>query len=292
MTSGLLPFDLVIAAYNVALACVWAAASPRSAVAPWLAAAHVGAAALPWFLRHARTSPALPRVVLREGYPLLALGVFWAELGLLHRLRQIPTHDLLVAAWDRALFGVHLHLAWPAAMPQRWLDEGMHFAYFAYYLLLIVPIAVGLMRRREAFRDLMLRMMATYLVCFAFYTVFPVYGPHSTPGAPHTGTPGFFETLIRHAHQAGDSPGTAFPSSHVAGVVAIAWFAWLWLPRGQAWILTVLAALVTVGTVYTGNHFALDALVGVLWGVVAQTVLVPALRRLVERVPEGAAAIA
>lgn len=292
MTSGLLPFDLAIAAYNVALACVWAAASPQSAAAPWLALAHLAAAALPWTLRHRWTAPSLPRVALREGYPLLALGVFWAELGLLHRLRQLPTHDALVAAWDRALFGVHLHLAWPAAMPERWLDEGMHFAYFAYYLLLVVPIAVGLMRRREAFRDLMLRMMITYLACFAFYAVFPVYGPHSMPGAPHHATPGFFESLIRHAHQAGDSPGTAFPSSHVAGVVAVAWFAWIWLPRPAAVSLAALAALVALGTVYTGNHFALDALLGLLWGIVAQTVVVPALRRLAERAPERAAAIA
>src|SRR5512139_2718847 len=151
MTSALLPFDLAIAACNVVLACAWASAIPVSALAPWLVAAHLAAAALPWLLRQAPSPRGTALAVLREAYPLLALGVFWAELGLLQRVRQLPTHDALVAAWDRAFFGTHLHLAWPAAMPQRWLDESMHFAYFAYYLLLAVPIGVALMRRREAF---------------------------------------------------------------------------------------------------------------------------------------------
>jgi membrane-associated phospholipid phosphatase len=122
--------------------------------------------------------------------------------------------------------------------------------------------------------------------------MFPVYGPHSMPGAPHHGTPGFWEGLIRQAHHAGDSPGTAFPSSHVAGVVAIAWFAWIALPRAAAVALTVLAALVTVSTVYTGNHFAIDALIGLLWGVAAQVVVLPALQRGAARAPEEAAVIA
>ena len=292
MTSGLLPVDLVIAVYNAWLACAWIGGLGRSPLAPWLVAAHAVGAALPWLLRRGTGAPGRALSALREVYPLLAAAFFWSELGILQRVRQLPSHDPLVAGWDLALFGAHLHLTWRAAMPWRWLDEGMHFAYFAYYLLLVVPIGVALAGRREALRDLSLRLVCAYLPCFLFYTIFPVYGPHSMPGAAHVGEPGFFESLIRAAHRAGDSPGTAFPSSHVAGVLAVAWFARLWLPRGVAVFLAAMAALVTVSTVYTGNHFTIDALVGLLWGVAAQAVLVPWLRRAVGRVPGRAAAAA
>ena len=103
----------------------------------------------------------------------------------------------------------------------------------------------------------------------------------SVIAAFHFGRQGFTDILTVPflTGAAGDSPGTAFPSSHVAGALTVAWFGCLWLGRAGAALLCVLATLVTVGTVYTGNHFAIDSLAGLLWGAGAQALIVPALAR-------------
>lgn len=280
MTRGLLPVDLLVAAFNAAMACVWAAAAAgegvsRVPVAPWLTAAHAAAAALPWVLRDRWKVPSRPCLLLREIYPLFGIAVFWAELGLLAQVRPLPPHDGLVAAWDRALFGVHFHAVWGPAAPWPWLRESMYFFYFSYYVMLIIPAVVIITRgRRDSIRDVTLRLMATYLTCFFFYALFPVHGPRASDPvsmAPHHAA--FFESVVERAREAGDSPGTAFPSSHVAGVVAVAWFARRWFRARTAAALALGALLVALATVYTGNHFAIDALVGGLWGVAVQVFL-------------------
>lgn len=286
MIRGLLPVDLLVAAFNAAMACVWAAAAwgigaPRVAGAPWLSAAHAVAAALPWVLRDARWLRARAHPLLREAYPLLGIVLFWAELGFLARVRALPAHDAQIAAWDRSLFGVHLHAVWGPAAPWPWLRESMYFFYFSYYLMLVIPALVILARgRRDAIRDVTLRLMATYLTCFLFYAVFPVHGPRAIDPVqvpPHRAA--LFESLVESARATGDSPGTAFPSSHVAGVVTVAWFGRRWFGRWAASILAAGALLVTLATVYTGNHFAIDALAGAAWGIAVQALLVPALAR-------------
>jgi membrane-associated phospholipid phosphatase len=284
VTRGLLPVDLLVAAFNAGMAGVWAAAAagvgaPPVPVAPWLAGAHAAAAALPWVLCDRGGLPRRPCSLLREIYPLFGIAVFWAELGLLARLRPLPSHDALIAALDRAIFGLHLHAVWEPAAPWPWLRESMYFFYFSYYVMLIVPAVVVIARgRRDSIRDVTLRLMATYLTCFLFYSVVPVHGPRTfdpVPLGPHHA--GLFESIVERARETGDSPGTAFPSSHVAGVLTVAWFGRRWFGRGTFAALAAGAVLVTLSTIYTGNHFAVDALCGAMWGAAAQALLVPAL---------------
>jgi membrane-associated phospholipid phosphatase len=260
------PVDWVLAAYNVALVPVWLGLVSRSPAAPWLALAHGLAACLPLLLRRSRL-PAGVRALV-DLTPVLALAFFWAELGALQALRGLPPQDALVRRLDLALFGVHWSEVWSRAMSDAWMSELMHFGYFLYYLVLAVPpIVILLLRGRDAFRSLALAVMVTYLSCFLFYLVFPVYGPRAmaAAGAAQAPSGGFFHGLVEAARESGDSLGTAFPSSHVAGAVTMAWVAWRFLPRAWAALLSIAAALVTLSTVYTENHYAVDALAGFLW---------------------------
>ena len=53
--------------------------------------------------------------------------------------------------------------------------------YWAYYLLIgLPPLALMLLGRTAALRDLVFRLMLTYLTCYAIYLVYPVYGPGLT----------------------------------------------------------------------------------------------------------------
>jgi membrane-associated phospholipid phosphatase len=274
------PVDWVVASYNAILAVVWLGLVPRAPGALWVVLAHAVAAGLPWLFR---SIPPVPRWLrpLRDGYPFLGLALFWAELGPLQTLRAVPPHDPFVRSLDLAIFGVHWHEIWMNAMPGRWISETMHFSYFLYYLLLVIPpLAIGLSRGPRAFRSVALAVTITYLSCFLFYLAFPVYGPRASDAASLAAAPdGFFHTLVDRARASGDSPGTAFPSSHVAGAVTMAWLGWRWLSRRWALVLTLAALAVALATVYTRNHYAVDALAGFIWVVPLQGWLAPGLER-------------
>ena len=275
------PVDWIIASYNAILAVTWLGLASRDAGASWLALAHAGAAVLPWLLRGLPQAPP-PARALRDGYPLIGLAFFWAELGPLQALRGAEPRDLFVQQLDLALFGVHWHEIWMSVMPGRWVSEVMHFAYFLYYLILVIPpLAIGFHRGPRAFRSVALALVITYLSCFLFYVVFPVYGPRASDAASLAAAPdGLFHSLVERARASGDSPGTAFPSSHVAGAATIAWLGWRWLSRRWFAILALAALAVALATVYTQNHYAVDALAGLLWIVPLQGGLAPALEGL------------
>lgn len=285
-----LPVDRCVALYNAIFAGFWIASATRVPYAPWLAFAHVVAAMLPALLRRAPDELSPPVRLLRELYPLIWLGAFWPELDLLHQLHIPPTFDHQIAALDLALFGVrgtHVDLVWMWRMPYRWLSEPMHFAYWAYYLLIgIPPLAFAALGRTAALRDVVFRMMLTYLTCFVIFIVYPVYGPGLTlPRYSGPLTDGLFYRLVRASLGAGDSPGCAFPSSHVAGAITIAFAAARWTPRWIGALLWAEAIGVLVSTVYTQNHFPIDALAGLAWGLLLQMAVAPPLVRWLERRP-------
>jgi membrane-associated phospholipid phosphatase len=130
---------------------------------------------------------------------------------------------------------------------------------------------------RPALRDYVFSMTLTHLVCFAIYLGFPVLGPWQF--GSHGNVPvGLFFSLNAAVQQAGDSLGTACPSTHVAGSATVALVAWRRLPRPLAIALTVDAALIGLATVYTQNHYAFDVLTGVVVVLVLQGAAAPILR--------------
>jgi membrane-associated phospholipid phosphatase len=191
--------------------------------------------------------------------------------------------DRQIAALDHALFGVHLHEIWLPRMGAVWMSELMHFFYYAYYPSIYIPaIAVAIMGKHTAIRDMTFRLTVVYLTCFVVYIIFPVDGPHvlmeHTQGAH---TDGFFYGLVEMAQQIGDSRGCSFPSSHVAGATTIAILAWRWLPRWAGILLTIEAIGVLLSTAYTQHHYFVDSVAGMLWALLFNFVLaVPLLRAL------------
>jgi len=280
VSSAVRPVDRLIAAYNVLLVIVWGSLIGRADHAAPIALAHAAMLSLPWLLeRGAARFGAFTRT-LHDVYPLVLMLAFWTELGFLRPFHG-PTHDAWVTALDLAVFRVHLNVVWMPAMPWLGFSELMHLSYYAYYIIIIgPPLVLLLTRRREAMRDMVLRLMVTYLGCYTLYLMFPVDGPGHTmvhyQGAPNTG---FFYHLVHEAGDFGDSMGTAFPSSHVAGSLTAAWAGWRWFSRPVAILLALEAAGVVVATVYTQNHYAIDVLAGILWAVLLQLTVVPVLAR-------------
>lgn len=274
------PMDRVLSAYHALLAVAWLLLF-RDAwpLALALAGLHAALAFLPRAIPRVPERLPAPLAALRLGYPALSLFPLWSELGFMHRLRAPLGHDGAIARLDHSVFGIHWHAAWHVAMPEAWLSETMHGLYVSYYLILVTPlVATALLRRSEAFRDVSFRLMLTYTACFAAYVFFPVYGPrHSDPTTVAGG--GIFAPLMERLFATGDSPGTAFPSSHVAGAMTSAWLSLRWLPRPVGIALLAGAIGVAFATVYTGNHYAIDALTGLLFAGLLQTAVAPIFER-------------
>lgn len=287
LTRGVLPLDWLMAAYNLLLGAIWWANWRLAPYAPGIAIAHLAAAGLPWLIARAPRRRWGWIAAWYDLYPLLLLLPFWTELDLLRGVLGSHGFDAQVRSLDLALFGMHPHAVWLPRMDTLWISEPMYFVYYAYYATIFAPpIVLAFLGRRAALRDATFRLMATYLLCYLVYIVFPVYGPHILePGhqGPHAN--GFFYQLVAAAHAAGDARGTAFPSSHVAGAVTIAFIAWRWFPRGLALLLALEAVGVALSTVYTQNHYGMDSLAGIAWAVAIQVGVVPLLGYL--RRPAG-----
>ena len=268
--------DWILAAYNLLLIGRWAPLVPQYETARWLVVVHGIALGVPWLLARA---PAPGQRWLRrlyDLYPLAWICAFWRELDVHGRFLSNAPYDRALVWLDQHLFGVHLNALWLAAMPGRAFSEMMHLCYFSYYpLLLLVPILVAFGPGRVR-REGTLRIAVAYLACFAVYALCPTTGPDILHVVfPESVRGGLVFHLNHLIQDSGDSLGTAFPSSHVAGSVTLTWLLWRLGHRR----LGIAGAVITLGvlgaTVYTQNHFAVDSLAGLLLAVGLQGWVVP-----------------
>jgi hypothetical protein len=275
------PVDRLLAAFNLIMALFWATVLDASAAAPWICAAHAAAIALPWLFAHPEQL-SHPVRVLRRAYPLLWLLAFWTEVDPLRRALHVYANDTVIRALDIAAFGVALHAEWMPAMPSLWVSEPLHFAYFAYYAAIALPLlALALQRRRADLHEAELRLLLTYTACFVAYALFPVDGPHRFEPM-YAGRPadGLWYRVVHSINDAGGALGAAFPSSHAAGAVTIAYLGWRFFSRPVARLMTVHAVMVVLATFYTQYHYAIDAAAGTAWALALQIWIAPALLRV------------
>jgi membrane-associated phospholipid phosphatase len=150
------------------------------------------------------------------------------------------------------------------ALPFTWLSELLHLFYFSYYLLIPALGLVLYVRRREAFRRFLFASILTFLACIAVFTLFPVLGPNYVfERGADTIPVGPIARSVHRLVDAGSSPGTAFPSSHVAvGVVVL--LATLRWARRWTWLFAPVVLGLWWGTVYGVFHYVVDGIAGSL----------------------------
>jgi membrane-associated phospholipid phosphatase len=262
----LLPVDLLLLGY---LAVVSAVAIHRAGARPacwWVVAANGLTAVLIALLGR----PGLGRVgrTLREIYPLLLLVGLYGQLDVLNT-GGVRVHDGLVQRWELALFGAQVSREWWRAAPSVLWSTVLHAAYFSYYFVVSIPALYFLYRGDlAAVRRFVLAVMTTFVVCYLVFIFFPVAGPYYMFPRPSAW---FLDNgaarLVYDTLAEGSSYGAAFPSSHVAATVAAA-LAAASGSRRLGLLLLVPTILLGVGVVYCQMHYGVDALSGLMVGVV------------------------
>jgi membrane-associated phospholipid phosphatase len=267
------PLDAWTLAYaivsTVALVQCW----PRLLGREWLLAGHVLLFALVFLAAELRRRR--PGAFLAEFYPVIVVTGLYTEVGMLNTAIGI-SHDTLVQSWDRAVFGGQPSLDWIRAQPWPWMSAVLHLAYMSYYVIVPgAPLGLWLSGRREAGRETVLRIMATFYVCYTAFLLFPVAGPRFLfPMAENAATAVAPAQWVHAILKSGSAWGTAFPSSHVAVALVAALSALLaWARLGIP--LVILSVLLALGTVYGQFHYATDAVAGAVTGVVMLSVRSP-----------------
>ncbi len=222
------------------------------------------------------TRPGLGRLgrTLREIYPLLLLAGLYGELDVLNGRGTVPVHDALVQRWELAIFGSQISREWWQAAPSRFWSSLLHAAYFSYYFVVTIPAFYFLWKGDlRAARHFVLVVMTTFVLCYLTFIFFPVAGPYYLfPRPPEWFTDNGPAHLVYQVLAAGSSYGAAFPSSHVAATVAAAVAA----GRGSFKLGLAMAIptfLLTVGVVYCQMHYGVDAVAGMVVGVITAKAL-------------------
>jgi membrane-associated phospholipid phosphatase len=209
------------------------------------------------------------RGALRSWLPIAALPLIYKEVGVLNTLFVQGYHDTAIQSLELSIFGTQAAVAFREAAPWKPLSEYLHFGYFGYYALFPLLGGTLYLRGRQADYDRALTItIGTFLVCYLIFIVYPVAGPWYHFARPAAGDLGWvFPGLIHAVLERGAAEGAAFPSSHAAAAVAI-WLAAWKLERKVFWVLSAIVPSLVLGTVYGGFHYAVDALAGVLTGIV------------------------
>ncbi len=257
------PVDVVLLAYLAVISVMAVARLGRFPACRWVLLANALTALLIWLL----SRPGLGVVgrALREVYPILLLVSLYSAIDLLNGGGAVPVHDALVQHWEQALFGFQPARDWWRASPSTSWSTVLHGAYFAYYL--IIPLPVGWFAWTgdlTALRRTVLYVTVTFVACYLAFVFFPVAGPYYEFARP-TGT--FVQNpmarLVYDVLASGSAYGAAFPSSHVAATVTATATAMIG-SRKLGWLLVVPTALLTIGVVYCQMHYAVDAIAGVV----------------------------
>jgi len=221
--------------------------------------------------------------VVRDWLPCILILVAYREAGLL--VIPDPSHrlDYVFVHWDQML----LNNSWVTsalAVGSPWLQRYLEFAYFLCYPVVPLGVATLYLTRRgsdsllspsrdtSAVEHYWTAVLMAALTCYVLFPLFPLTPPrelfHDLPGPQ--GAPGLrgLNHWLLNRYAVGAS---LFPSGHVASATAAALAIRRYAPRAGLVFLLV-AASITVATVYGRYHYAADALAGAVVGVTAYLV--------------------
>ena len=202
--------------------------------------------------------------------------------------RIFPNLDHLFASWEQQLFGFQPALLFCEAMPSKWFSELMMMSYSSYYPLIAVITLFYLFCRQQEFERATFIIIGAFFIYYLIFDFLPVTGPqyyYLAAGMdqiakgvfPDVGhyfathqeclpipgfSDGFFHHAVEAAHESGERPTAAFPSSHVGITTILTLLAWHTRNKALIILSLVLLTLTCFATVYLRAHYAVDVFAG------------------------------
>ena len=207
--------------------------------------------------------------------------------------RIFPNLDHLFAQWEQQLFNFQPALLFSQKISCPWFSELMDLGYVSYFPMIVTVTLFYFFCRYEEFHRTVFIILGAFFIYYVIFIFLPVTGPQYYYGAigmdqvaqgvfpnihdyfnhsmERMTTPGyengFFYQMVVDAHDAGERPTAAFPSSHVGITTVLMFLAWHSKSRRLFFILLPFFILMFFATVYIQAHYAIDAIAGLLTGV-------------------------
>ena len=227
---------------------------------------------------------------LRAGIQIALLSWWYPDTYEINRM--LPNLDHVFATCEEQIFGCQPALLFSQAVSHPVFSELMDLGYAAYYPMIVAVVIYYFFCCYKDFQQCLFVIMASFFLYYVIFIMVPVTGPmfyYQAVGLdeiargvfPNVGDyffshqdclpspgwkDGFFYQLVEKAHEAGERPTAAFPSSHVGITTTLLWLAWQVRSRRLFCFLLPLFILMFFATVYIRAHYAIDALAGLLAG--------------------------
>ncbi len=225
--------------------------------------------------------------LIRNIYPLMLTAYFFEITMVTNRVFFKGYIDPSFQALEQWVFGSQPSISWGVNFDYFWLQELMHFAYFAYYPLVVITPIYLYFKQRENLGEFVFTTSTVFYLCFFIFSWLPVIGarafgqefisrfPEIASGAalnPLSINTAELTTLYRYgpftrimAYIYIQSPhaGGAFPSSHVAVAISIALAINRYLPKMRR-IVAPIVVLLCLSTVYCHYHYLIDVIGGII----------------------------
>jgi membrane-associated phospholipid phosphatase len=214
--------------------------------------------------------------------------------------RMLPNLDHMFAGCEQAVFGCQPALLFAQKVPWGWFSELMCMGYISYFPMMTILLIYYFSYRYNEFLKAAFVLLGAFFIFYVIFIFLPVTGPqfyylavgpekiaasvfpnlgdwfltHSERMAVPGWTDGFFYHILEMAHNAGERPTAAFPSSHVGITTVVMLLAHHTHCRKLVRGMLPFYILMCLSTVYILAHYAIDALTGLFTGVVLYFVLI------------------
>lgn len=208
--------------------------------------------------------------------------------------RMFANLDHLFAGYEQALFGCQPALTFAQEWSHPVWSELMHLGYSSYYPLIVLVMLFYFFCRYDHFNRTAFIILTSFFIYYVIFIFLPVAGPQYYYVAAGTDNiaagifpdlgyyfanhqemvtlpgwkDGFFYDLVIKAHEAGERPTAAFPSSHVGITTVLLLLAWSSGSRRLFFVVLPLFVLMCLATFYIQAHYVIDVFGGLVSGVV------------------------
>lgn len=237
-----------------------------------------------------RWKPSKLTMLLRVAGQLALLSRWYPDTYEFNRL--FLNLDHVFAGWEQAIFGCQPALLFSQNFSSPVLSELLSLGYVSYFPMIAAVAFYYFLKCYDRLSYCTFVILASFFLFYVIFIFLPVAGPQfyyeavgfdqiaqsnfpdlghyfyqhremvSLPGAEG----GLFHDLVQQAHDAGERPTAAFPSSHVGISVVLLWLAWETRSRALFIPLLILTVLMFFATFYIQAHYAIDAIAGIFVG--------------------------
>lgn len=233
-----------------------------------------------------RMIPCRLTMMFRVALQLILLSWWYPDTFEINRI--FPNLDHVFAGYEQQLFDCQPALLFSQKISNPVFSELMHLGYASYYPLIALVIFYYFWYRYQEFLRVAFILLASFMLYYVIFVLLPVTGPQyyylaagveqiAQGNLPNIGdffathsesltTPGwqdgFFYQCVASAHDAGERPTAAFPSSHVGITTILLLLAWHARNKKLLYALLPFYVLMCMATVYIQAHYAIDVIGG------------------------------